>query len=273
MSQDVASHYADADSLAESIAAALRAAGIDPASASTATLAGVDEFHIGGRDATLALARSLEVGAGTEVLDVGSGLGGAARTVAEAFGATVTGIDLTPAFCAAANELSRWTGLDDRTTFRVGDACALPFDDDRFDAVMTIHALMNVPDKPAACREARRVLRPGGRFAVYDVLQGEGGDVLFPVPWAREPSISHLATPAAMRDMLASAGFELLDEVDSTEESLAWFRALSARLERDGPPAVSFGVFLGDDFPEMAANQVRNLTERRIRTVRYVCRA
>ena len=273
MSQDVASHYSDSDALVESIAASLRAAGIDPASATTADLVGVDEFHIRGREATLALAESMGISADTSVLDIGSGLGGAARTLAEAFGCTVTGIDLTPSFCAAATELSRWTGLDDRTTFRVGDACALPFDDDTFDAAVTIHAAMNIPDKPAVYREARRVVRPAGTFAIYDVLQGEGGDVLFPVPWAREPSISHLATPGDMRDMLVSAGFELLEEVDSTEESLGWFRALSARVDVNGPPPVSFGVFLGMDFPKMAANQVANLAERRIRTVSYLCRA
>lgn len=273
MSQDVASHYSDSDALVESIAASLRAAGIDPASATTAVLAGVDEFHIRGRDATRALAERMGIGADTSVLDIGSGLGGTARTLAEAFGCTVTGIDLTPSFCAAATELSRWTGLDDRTSFRVGDACALPFDDDSFDAAITIHAAMNIPDKPAVYREARRVVRPAGPFAVYDVLQGEGGDVRYPVPWAREPSISHLATPAEMRDMLVSAGFELLEEVDSTEESLEWFRSLAAGLDAEGPPPVGFGVFLGEDLPQMAANQVTNLEQRRIRTVSYLCRA
>lgn len=273
MSQDVASHYSDSDALIESIAASLRAAGIDPTSATTTDLAGVDEFHIRGREATLALAESMGIGPDTSVLDIGSGLGGAARTLAEAFGCTVTGVDLTPSFCAAATQLSRWTGLDEKTTFRLGDACALPFDDDSFDAAITIHAAMNIPDKRALYHEARRVVRPTGTFAVYDVLRGEGGEVLFPVPWAREPSISHLATPGEMREMLVSAGFELLQEVDSTEESFGWFRVLRERLEVTGPPPVTFGVFLGEDFPQMAANQVANLAERRIRTVSYLCRA
>jgi ubiquinone/menaquinone biosynthesis C-methylase UbiE len=273
VNQDVARHYSGSDALADSIARSLRAAGIDPASATTTVLAGIDEFHIRGREATLGLAERMRLSAGTTVLDIGSGLGGAARTLAEVFGCMVTGIDLTPSFCAAATELSRWTGLEDRTTFRVGDACALPFDDNSFDAAMTIHAVMNIPDKPAVYREARRVLRPAGAFAIYDVLQGEGGDVLFPVPWARDPSISHLATPEEMRDMLVSAGFEMLDEVDSTEESLRWFRALSAGLDEHGPPPVGFGLFLGNDLPRMAVNQVANLAEHRIRTVSYLCRA
>lgn len=273
MTPGVEEHYSESGSLGEAIAASLRAAGIAPEQASTEDLASVDEFHIRGRAATLELAAAMGIDASTLLLDIGSGLGGPARTVAEVYGCSVTGIDLTPAFCAAANELSRWTGLDDRTTFRVGNACALPFDDDTFDAAMTIHAVMNIPDKPAVYREARRVLKPGGVLATYDVLQGEGGDVLFPVPWARDPSISHLATPAETREMLVAAGFELVEESDSTEESLRWFQQLSSRIVEHGPPPVGFGVFLGPEFPEMAANQVANLTERRIRTVSYLCRS
>jgi ubiquinone/menaquinone biosynthesis C-methylase UbiE len=247
--------------------------GIDPERASTADLAPVDDFHIRGRAATLALADAMGIDAETSVLDIGSGLGGAARTLAEVYGCSVTGIDLTPSFCEAAAELSRWTGLDDRTTFRVGDACALPFEADSFDAAMTIHAVMNIADKSAVYREARRVLEPGGLFSTYDVLQGEGGDVLFPVPWARDPSISHLATPGEMRSLLAGAGFELLDETDSTEMSREWFQQVARRLAEQGPSPVSFALFLGEDRAEMVANQVANLTQGRIRTVSYLCRA
>ena len=96
--------------------------------------------------------------------------------------------------------------------------------------------------------------------------------MVFPVPWARDPSISHLATPDAMRALLSEAGFRILAEQDSTEESLAWFEALAARTAQS-PPAVSFRVFLGEDFPTMARNQVTNLRDRRIRTVSYVCEA
>lgn len=272
MTDAVASHYAGAGDLAGVIAQTLREAGRDPASLGTADLATVDEFHIRGRKATLELARSLGLGRNSHLLDIGSGLGGPARTVAEAYGCRVTGIDLTRAFCDAAAALSGWVGLTERVAFQQGDATALPFGDGTFDAAMTIHVAMNIAAKDRMYAEARRVLKPGSRFAVYDVLQGEGGEVHFPVPWARDPAISHLATPEEMVGLLNAAGFNIEATEDSTEESQAWFEAMASRLSKSAP-AVTFRAFLGDDFPDMARNQVANLRERRIRTVTYICQA
>ena len=272
MVDKVATHYAGGGDLAAAIAERLRQAGKDTAKLTTADLGTVDEFHIRGRKATLELAQSLNLSTASHVLDIGSGLGGPARTLAETYRCHVTGIDLTQAFCDAATTLSGWVGLSDRVTFRQGDATSLPFADAQFDAAMTIHVAMNIAAKDNMYAEARRVLKPGGRFGVYDVLQGEGGDVLFPVPWAREPSISHLATPDVIRSLLTGAGFKIVDAQDSTEESQRWFEAMAARMSQ-AAPAVTFQTFLGNDFPQMTRNQVRNLQERRIRTVSYVCEA
>lgn len=167
--------------------------------------------------------------------------------------------------------LSEWTGLSDRTRFKVGDATATGLPDAAVDAALTVHVAMNISDKPALYAEAFRVLRPGGRFVVYDVLQGEGGDVQYPVPWANDASTSFLATPEDMRELLPAAGFEVISEVDSSDESLVWFQQMRAGIERDGPPPVTFAAFLGDAFGQMAANQVANLAGRRIRTVMFTC--
>ena len=272
MTSNVANHYADGGDLAKTIAERLRAAGKEMGKLTTSDLAAVDEFHIRGRKATLELAGHLNIDAGSHVLDIGSGLGGPARTVAETFGCSVTGIDLTQAFCDAATALSTWVGLAERVEFRRGDATDLPFDGDAFDAAMTMHVAMNIAAKDTMYAEARRVLKPRGRFVVYDVLQGEGGEVHYPVPWAREPSISNLATPDEMTTLLSGAGFRILSSDDSTEESLHWFEEMAGRMAKSAPP-VTFQAFLGDDFAAMARNQVANLRERRIRTVTYVCEA
>jgi len=269
----VAGHYAGRSDLAAAIAERLTAAGYDLNSLKPQDVSGVDEFHIRGGEATLELAEQMDLAAGARVLDIGSGLGGPARRVAQTYDCHVTGVDLTQAYCEAAATISAWFGLDDEVNFIAADATDLPLDDDTFDSAMTIHAAMNIPDKPAMYREACRVLKPGRIFAVYDVLQGEGGDVIFPVPWARDPSISALATPEDMPQLLDDAGFEIESSTDSTSQSQAWFAAMAERMRASGPPPVGFDLIFGPDFVDMMHNQIQNLAERRIRTVSYVCRA
>ena len=266
---DVRSFYAGEGGLVEAISSALDAAGMDRSALRPADLAPVDEFHIRGRGATLEIIDALGVSADSHVVDLGSGLGGPARTIAELTGCTVTGIDLTPEFCEVATALSAWTGLSERTRFTVGDAVATGLPDGTMDAAVTVHVAMNIADKPALYAEALRVIRPGGRFVVYDVLQGDGGDVHYPVPWANDPSTSYLVTAEQLRGLLTDAGFEITSVVDSSDESLAWFQQMRARIERDGPPPITFAAFLGSAFAQMAANQVANLAERRIRTVMF----
>jgi SAM-dependent methyltransferase len=268
---EVADFYTGPGSLVAAIGAALDAAGIDRASLRTTDLAPVDEFHIRGRAASLEIVEGLAITADSHVVDLGSGLGGTARTVAEVSGATVTGIDLTAEFCDVATALSQWTGLADRTSFRTGDATATELPDAAAYAAMTVHVAMNIADKAALYAEAHRLLRPGGRFVVYDVVQGEGGEVRYPVPWANDATTSFLVTPDELRSLLTAAGFDIVTDVDSSDESLAWFQQVRARIERDGPPPVTFAAFLGDAFGQMAANQVTNLAERRIRTVMVTC--
>jgi ubiquinone/menaquinone biosynthesis C-methylase UbiE len=205
MADRVASHYSEDLKLADAIAQKLQSAGKDLNKLTTTDLAAVDEFHIRGRKATLELGEKMNLNARSHVLDIGSGLGGPARTLAETHHCRVTGIDLTQAFCDAAAAMSDWVGLGGRVSFKQGDATSLPFEKQTFDAAMTIHVAMNIAAKDKMYLEARRVLKPGGIFAVYDVLQGEGGEVLYPVPWARDPSISQVATPDEMKALLTGA--------------------------------------------------------------------
>src|SRR5512136_938354 len=117
----VESHYAGGSNIVGAIAESLRKAGKDLGNLTTADLGTVDEFHIRGRQATLELARSLNLNPDSHVLDIGSGLGGPARTLVEAYGCRVTGIDLTQAFCDAATAMSDWVGLGGRVSFKQGD--------------------------------------------------------------------------------------------------------------------------------------------------------
>jgi ubiquinone/menaquinone biosynthesis C-methylase UbiE len=273
MTDNVQSHYAGTGDLIHVIAEKLQAAGKSLDDLTAKDLGAIDEFHVRGRKATLELGSHMDLSSTSKVLDIGSGLGGPARTIAETYGCHVTGIDLTHAFCDAATAISGWLHMNDQVTFMQGDATDLPFGANTFDAAMTIHVGMNIPAKGRVYAHAHRVLKPGGIFVVYDIFQGEGGEIIYPVPWAREPSISHVVTAGTLRTLLGDAGFEILSETDSTEESRIWFDERVAVTAKSGPPTLSFQAFLGDDFKDMAKSQVRNLTEKRIGTVTFVCRA
>ncbi len=111
---------------------------------------------------------------------------------------------------------------------------------------------------------------PGGRLASYDVVAGEGGPLLYPVPWAREPEISHVVTEAAMCRALEGAGFEITGVVDATEAGAAFFA--QRKTDAAPPPPHALSAILGADFPRRSANLGRNLAERRARVVQVIAR-
>lgn len=271
VNESVQAHYTRTG-LGDLILGALARAGKDLDRLTPEDLAPIDSFHIRGRKATLELARVAQLDAAQRVLDVGSGLGGTSRCLAREFGCHVTGIDLTEEYCAVAAMLTAKTGLAGRVDFRQGDATDLPFPDAAFDVVWTEHAAMNIPDKRKLYREMHRVLKPGGKLAIYDVLAGPSGPVLFPVPWARTPDASFLATPDTLRSLLEGAGFTIEAWLDTTDTARTWFVALAERISREGVGPLGFHVLMGPDFPAMAQNQRRNLEEGRIVLAQVVAR-
>ena len=269
-STTISTHYARAD-LEDRILAALGEAGKDAEHPTIEDLAPVDHFHLRGRDATLELARraGLEAGAaGLHVLDVGGGIGGPARTLAALAGCRVTVLDLTEDYCRVGAALTARTGLSDRVEFRHGDALAMPFEDASFDAAWTQHSSMNVPDKTRLYAEIRRVLRPGGRLALHEIMAGTGGPPHFPVPWSSDGAISFLESEEWMRQRIAETGFRELLWESVTTIALEWVRE---RLSASGPPPpLGLQLLIGATARTALANVARNLEEDRIRVVEAV---
>ena len=266
----VSAHYTRGD-LLNAIDTALAKAGKNPAAPRLEDLAPVDEFHVRGREATTELGAHLGLREGHSVLDVCSGLGGASRQLAMAYKCRITGIDLTEEYCRVATELASRVGLSELVHYQQGSALAMPFADNSFDIAYTQHVAMNIADKAALYREIARVLKPRGGFGIYDLLQGQGGSVLFPVPWAHDGSTSFLASSDEMRGLLSDAGFEVTNWSDTSEIGKEWFKAMNKRLAESGPSPLGFQVLLGADFATMAKNQVRNLVEDRIRPTEIIC--
>src|SRR5215207_115753 len=115
--------------------------------------------HLTGRFkvATVALGRLVELQPGLHVLDLGSGLGGPARTLATEFGCRVTGLDLTVEFVRAAEMLTARVGLGDQISFQQGNALELPFSDASFDVAWHEQFAMHIAAKEQQYREVRRV--------------------------------------------------------------------------------------------------------------------
>lgn len=255
----VRDHYR-ATGLTERLKAALAVFGPEDQRLTPRQLAGLDQFHTRGIAATEDLAVLAGIGAGVTVLDVGSGIGGPARFLAEACGCSVFGVDLSEPFVDAARYLTKRTGQSAQVSFEVASALALPFGDGRFDAALLQHVAMNIADRATLYREIRRVLKSGGRFATYDVVL-RSGEPYYPVPWARTPETSFLLTADDTRKAIEAARFRTRVWQDDTEVAKQWF----AQMRASGPPPPpNLGVVMGPDFALLAANLGRNLMEGRL---------
>ena len=267
----VANHYTQED-IAGAILRGVQSTGKALHEITIDDLAPADEVHTRGREATAELANLATFSAALRVLDVGSGIGGPARYLASTYGCRVIGVDLTPSFCRAAEELTQVVGLAEKVSFECTSALDMPFPDNAFDVAWTVQMQMNIADKPRLYREIARVLKPGGTLVFQDIVKGEGGDLFYPVPWASEAAHSHLAPAASLHAAITSAGFEQKIWRDMTSVHKAWTQAQGNKPKPDAPPAVGIHQVLGPNAFEKRRNSSRCLMQDSIGFVQGVFR-
>ncbi len=268
----ISDYYTKGDLLAR-LRAALLDDGADPDRPTIETLAPYDQFHGRGLEATEELAGLLTIAAQDHILDVGSGIGGPARYLADRFGCRITGIDLTAAFCDAARHLTGLLGLQDRVAFEQGNALAMPFADATFEGAYSMNVSMNIADKEAFYREIHRVLKPGGWLVLSELAQGPNGPPDYPTPWAETADSSFLATPEATRDGLSACGFAVERLLDVTEQALAYGARSRALVEQgEKPPHRAVQLIHSELSPEAAANTSRGMAESRLIPIEVFCR-
>lgn len=251
------------DGLGQAILAALTAAGKNLDALTIDDLAPLDQFHSGGKGATVRLARLAALSPGTHVLDVGGGLGGPARTLAVEFGCQVHVIDLTTSYVQAAQILTARLGLAERVTHHTGNALELPFEDGAFDVVWTQNSGMNIAAKEQLYAGLHRVLRPGGLLALQEPMAGVVQPPIFPVMWARDAFNSFLRTPRDMQTLLEATGFRVRVWDDVTVETGGSGTAYSGDTIQS--------LVMGEMLEAITRAGRRNREEGRIVMVQAVC--
>lgn len=271
--QRVIQHYAHG-TLEQSILAALKASGKDPDHLSLTDLAAVDEFHIGGRRATIDFAAQLDLSPGLHLLDVGCGLGGASRYFIQHQGCRVTGVDLSPEYVQVAESLARRAGLDGAVSYQCASALTLPFPAATFDGAYMLHVGMNIENKRAAFAEIRRVLKPQAVFGIYDVMRETDHELSYPVPWASGPATDFAESAAAYRHLLAAAGFELLKERSRRDFAIQFFHAMRTQTVQANPRSpLGLHILMGITSPQKIKNMIDNLERGWIAPTDIICRA
>ena len=270
--QTIADHYSQGE-LGRKILNALMTLGADPEHLDPDQLATVDEFHIGGRKATVELLDQLDLHPALRVLDVGSGLGGTARYLARRHDVEVTGVDLTAEYVEVATSLTRRSGLAELVQFRQASATTLPFSDGSFDRVCMLHVGMNIADKAALFAEIRRVMVAGGRFGIYDLMRVGPGDITYPMPWAGSPATSFLMEPQRYRELLAQARLPVQAERDRRGFGIEALREIRARVARDGLPAVGLHLVMAPEPALKIANMLDSLERAVLAPTEMICLA
>ncbi len=249
--------------LSEDILNRLKEQNIDLHNVSRNNIAGVDEFHVRGAEVSKELVADININ-GLKVLDVGCGIGGPCRMLADEFNCNVSGIDMSREFIRTAKQLSEIVELNGSTEFVHGDALNLPYDDNSFDVVWTQHVQMNVENKARFYSEINRVLKDGGKFIYYDIFKKNNGDVNFPVPWANDESVSFLGTVSNMEDILKNQGFSKQQATNQTDKAVEFLSNLFEKLSRDGPPKLGLNVLMGPTTKEKLKNILLGLEENEI---------
>lgn len=270
MNINVIDHYTQKDMLAR-LMRALEESYPDVKQVDVDDLAAADHLHARGVAATQSLAAGLKPLTGDAVLDIGCGVGGPARWLADKFNCHVTGIDITPEYHLVSRNLNSLLSLKNKVQTICADAVALPFSDASFDLAYSQYVIMNVEDWTTFCNETSRILRPGSRYMISAVTRGAGPPPQYPLPWARSSTSSHLLTSEVLKRELEKSGLMIAHTRDCTDENLSAYRIVREKIARDGAASLNPQIFMGTALPQAQENSAVGYQNGALKAIEILC--
>lgn len=231
---------------------------IDLNNVSRKDIARVDEFHVRGAEISRELAKMANIN-NSRLLDIGCGIGGPCRMLADEFNCEATGIDISKEYVDTANGLSALVCLSHKTKFIHGDAINLPFQDHTFEAVWTQHVQMNISDKLKFYSEINRVLTDDGVFIYYEVFKKGNGNVNYPLPWAAESDISFLEESSTINSMLEHLGLTKEQSTNQTESGIIILEKSLNREPKQRAPKLGLNILMGSSVNDKTTNLLNGL--------------
>jgi cyclopropane fatty-acyl-phospholipid synthase-like methyltransferase len=199
------------------------------------------------------MAHYAEIKAGERVLDAGCGVGGSAIFLAKSLGCEVSGISLSEAQIKQAQQNAMTHQVEDLLSFSYQDFTQTTFSDASFDVIWGLESIVHQKDKSAFLREAKRILKPGGRIILGEyikvprVLNAKEEALLN--KWLEAWAVAPLARLTDFAESVRELGFTAMrsDNITKNIRQSSWrmfygsfFLAVLSRLYRWYNPQVSF---------------------------------
>ncbi len=269
--QATCANYAHGQLLAD-IKKALSAQNKSLSQLTLADLAPVDEFHVGGRQASAHFLAQLNLSSQDSVLDIGCALGGTARFVASTYQSNVVGIDVSDEYIATGNILSQWLQLTKKVKLLHASAFQLPFTEQCFSKAYMMHVGMNIADKTTLFYEVSRVLKQSGYFGIYDIVKQKQGALAYPVPWASTAKNSYIATLEHYEQALNNTGFEVIRVNNRHKFAIDFFNKLIMRNDQPKHSELSIHTLIKAESKIKMVNMLTNIQQDLIAPVEIIAR-